>query len=490
MKSRLTIICFSILTIVTSLTGQQTMKQDDPPALMLLKEPEIHPLESHKADYSWRTDHRHVNFSDFEQQLQEVLDEGIISYDIKGVSAAMSFANGEIWKGVSGISHDTVTIKQETLFCIGSITKNFIAALILDLYEEGSLELDDPLHQWLPAFEHIDSTATIKQLLNHTSGIYNYTAHPLFDTVYDSITHIWRPEEILEHFVREPYFAPGTNWSYSNTNYILLGMIIKEVTGNDVSFELDSRLYDPIGLDAVFLFPEEGYSGNRSHVWVYIGDSLHDWTHLLDTTAFSSLWTAGSLFSNPEQLVKWSKELNQQGILNDTSLALMKTAAPYSGGSYGLGTQIERIGFMKIYGHTGGAGYTSVLFYVPGDSLSLAVCSNTDNFGCLDIWNDLYYTYKDFITNVHPIEYYDKGIVYPNPFSSTLNFDFSQENPGSVVLTIYNQTGKQVTGSITSHISKLSPKFSINTEMLPIGVYYAAIQTDDKLTTVKLIKVN
>ncbi|UCG58774.1 MAG: beta-lactamase family protein, partial [Phycisphaerales bacterium] len=105
-----------------------------------------------------------------ETHLQKVLDEGIRKYEARGVSAAVIFPDGKVWTGTSGISHGTVPIEPDMLFAIGSITKTFVAALTLQLVEEGILSLDDPLSKWLPAYPHVDSTATLRQLLNHTSG--------------------------------------------------------------------------------------------------------------------------------------------------------------------------------------------------------------------------------------------------------------------------------------------------------------------------------
>ena len=110
----------------------------------------------------------------FEDRLQSVLDREIRASDTKGVSAAVLFPGETIWTGTSGISHDTVAISPDMLFAIGSITKNMVAALTLKLVEAHLLSLDDPLSKWLPAYPHVDSTITIRQLLNHTSGLYMF----------------------------------------------------------------------------------------------------------------------------------------------------------------------------------------------------------------------------------------------------------------------------------------------------------------------------
>jgi D-alanyl-D-alanine carboxypeptidase len=109
-----------------------------------------------------------------DQKLQKVLDDRIKKYKTNGVSAAVIFSDDKKWVGTSGISHDTVSIRPEMVFAVGSITKNFVAALTLKLAEQGILSLNDPISKWLPDYPHIDSEITIRQLLNHTSGIYMF----------------------------------------------------------------------------------------------------------------------------------------------------------------------------------------------------------------------------------------------------------------------------------------------------------------------------
>jgi len=106
--------------------------------------------------------------------MQKIIDEGINQYNVNGVSATVIFPGEKIWNGVSGISHDTVAIKPDMLFAIGSITKNILAALTLKLVEENIISLEDPLSKWLQSYPHIDENITIRQLLNHTSGLYMF----------------------------------------------------------------------------------------------------------------------------------------------------------------------------------------------------------------------------------------------------------------------------------------------------------------------------
>lgn len=428
--------------------------------------------------------------SNLAAQLQLVLDDAIIENNIKGLSCAISLPDGEIWKGVSGISHDIVGLTTEMVFGIASNTKNYVATIILQLYEENSLELNDSLHKWLPYFENIDSTVTIRQLLNHTSGIYNFTNHPaLTDSVFVPGARIWTPEEILETFVLSPSFLPGTNWEYSNTNYILLGMIIEEVTGNEVVSELHNRLTIPLGLSSTFLFPDEGYEGQRSHAWIPSGGQTIDVTELVDTTAFSAAWTAGAIISTAEDLVKWSKGLNEGNLLNDTTLALMREAAPYSSGYYGLGTQIAPLFTQSIYGHTGDYIYYSQLFYVPDESLSISVISNQRFAPVNNIWLDLYFTYMDVITS--DLEYQEAELaqVFPNPASNQVTLAFDLKESSAFTVEFYTINGQKILTEPEKICIPGRNEICIETHSLKAGTYYYKVITSTELLSGKLLIV-
>ncbi len=232
-----------------------------------------------------------------------MLDNERSSRNIKGVSAAVIMPSHGTWTGVSGVSHDTVEITSDMLFGIASITKNYTAPLILKLAEEGRLTLEDSLHEWLPSYENIDSTITIRQLLNMTSGIYDYiNDNSSFNYIIRSdLTRLWTPEEILTLLVGAPNFPPGTAFRYSSTNYILLGMIINEVTGSMISVEFRNRFLDPLDLNRTYLAGEETLIGETAHPWFESnGGTLQDWSFYYDTATFSTWWTAGAMYSTAE----------------------------------------------------------------------------------------------------------------------------------------------------------------------------------------------
>ena len=137
---------------------------------------------------------------------------------------------------------------------IGSITKTMTATVILQLVQEGKLSLDDPISKYRPDVPNGDNI-TIAQLLDMRSGLAGYTENPMFQqAVDDDPERIWTPDELLAlAFSAPPLFPPGTAWQYSNTNYVLLGLVMEDVTGQSVAELFQERLFDPLGLDGTVM---------------------------------------------------------------------------------------------------------------------------------------------------------------------------------------------------------------------------------------------
>ena len=320
-----------------------------------------------------------------EDQLQDVLDKGIAKYDIHGVSATVIFPDAKVWNGVSGISHDSVPIDPNMLFAVGSITKNFIATLTLKLVEEEILSLDDPISKWLPTYPYIDSKITIRQLLNHTSGIYNYFDNQeIWDELMSNRTRYWTPEEVLD-YLEKPYFEAGEGFRYSNTNYLLLAMIINKVTGTNLSTNLNNYLFKPHGFSDFYLIQEEPLPDNQAHVY---GDNwdgpLRDITFLSRISHDSITYGASGIFTTSENLARWSQSLFEGKILKEQSLNEMldfiefKPVANMK--AYGLGVEeftLKASSGVYAIGHGGGnIGTTTYMVYIPEHHVSIVVMIN------------------------------------------------------------------------------------------------------------------
>jgi D-alanyl-D-alanine carboxypeptidase len=339
----------------------------------------------------------------FARELQNVLDNGIKKINGKGISITLIVPGYKTWVGVSGVSHGTTPIKPDTLFDIGSITKNLVAALTLKLAEEGRLTLDDPLHKWLPDYPNIDNTITIRQLLNHTSGIYNIKGPSFIRPILKNPKKSWTPKEVITTFVDKPYFPKGTGWHYSNTGYILLGMIIEKATGSKIATELRNRFWKPLGLDSMFFAIQEALPVNIAHGWIDLnGDKVLDDFSVYPKTALNSaLKGADGVFSTSKDLAKWTHALFNEGrIVSNGSLDQMLTfyspipGRPITAGC-GLGVERYTPHFfydLELWGHGGTAiGYSCFIWYLPEYGVSIGLLSNREQ-------NDEFYLWliKDF----------------------------------------------------------------------------------------------
>lgn len=328
-----------------------------------------------------------------EVRLQAVLDEKIADYDTRGVSAAIIMPGKPIWKGVAGTSHDTVRISQDMLFGIGSVTKNAVAALTLRLAEEGVLSLEDSLHHWLPPYPHAESTITIRQLLNHTSGVYMFWSNQeIWDALKADRYKVWTPDEVLS-YIQEPYFKPGGGWRYSNTNYLLLAMIINKATGQRLSDNFRNYLWEPLDLKDVYLSIEDSLPGHLAHMWGdnFDGDgSMKDITLLPNLSHESICYGSSGLFMNAESLARWADALFGGSVLSESSLNQMLTFvdAKYGMAKYGLGVALfKRRLFSRLerIGHSGGnIGATTYMVHLPVYDATVVVMINRFESDCIE----------------------------------------------------------------------------------------------------------
>lgn len=323
-----------------------------------------------------------------EDKLQDVLDKNITKYEVNGVSASVIFPDGRNWNGVSGISHDSVPIEPDMLFATGSVTKNFVATLILALAEEEVLSLDDPLSKWLPSYRYVDGNITIRQLLNHTSGLYMFWDNQaIWDDLKKDRSKYWTPEEVLG-YIQEPEFAPGEGWRYSNTNYLLLAMIINEATGSNLSSELKDHFYQPLGISDFYLSQEEPLPADQlAHVYsdnFEGGTPIRDVTFLPRTSHESITYGSSGIFTTAENLARWSQALFEGRILQEQSMNEMLTMVEFrpvsNMSAYGLGVSEYSRKFssgQRAIGHSGGnIGTTTYMVYLPDQHVSVVVMIN------------------------------------------------------------------------------------------------------------------
>ena len=309
-----------------------------------------------------------------------------LALEVPGLSAAVILPDGSTWLGASGKSSDSESMDSAMLFGLASVSKTYIAALVAQLAAEGVLSVDDPIGKWIPELGRIDGGITIRQLLNHTSGLYRYQQKPeCLAAINAQPEKVWTAQEILEEFQGEPECEPGSCWGESALDYVLLGMIVERTTGSSVSNQPISRFFNPLKLEHTFLYPEQKYPTEMiAHMWWDVTgsgervDVVADTADLPLAALFSSLWTSGAMHSTAEDLARFSKELFEGRVLKEYSLEEMLSPGPelYAGAHYGYSVIVDQVNGQTVYWHSGGAGYSSIYYYFPEDGLSIAVLCN------------------------------------------------------------------------------------------------------------------
>ena len=271
------------------------------------------------------------------------------------------------------MSHGNVPITSDMAFGIGSNTKTFAAITILKLAEAGVLSLNDPISQWIPNLAsltpHINPNITIRQILNHSSSISTY---PFLDSVFVDPQRNWSPEELIRRVPPPP--PAGSMPPYSNTNYVLAGMIIEAATGTSVSAQFHQKILSPLQLDSTFFPHEEPVQGTVANPWWYGNDI----SAVFDSSVTSMIYAAGCMFSTPSELVQLYQQLFNHRLLSPASMQEMLTLVPNLGfGNYGLGVSKFSWGPKVAYGHTGGyIGYRSIVVCDTGTHASMAIIFN------------------------------------------------------------------------------------------------------------------
>ncbi len=301
------------------------------------------------------------------KQLDAVLKKHQGTIAVPGTTAAVYNPNGEDWTGVSGNSYGTVPLTPEMRMGIGSNTKTMTSAIVLKLEEQNKLKLSDAISKYLPNMTNVNGAITIEQLLQHSSGLDEYFEDTLVPQLKNNPNKAWTPQEIIAT-IGPPDFSPGQKIEYSNTNYVLLGMIIEKITGKPYSNALKD-LFKQLGLNNTYVEGFETVKGTMAHPWA-LGE---DWSTIPRTAIGTISYAAGCVVSTPKDIVKWYKELFG-GYLTQQSIDKMSNFKTSPKLELGLGL-IEFNG--KYWGHGGGTiGYSSVFLYNPSKKFAVAVIVN------------------------------------------------------------------------------------------------------------------
>jgi D-alanyl-D-alanine carboxypeptidase len=430
------------------------------------------------------------NISD---SLQSVLELYQGSNFIPGISAAVNVNEVGIWTGTTGESFANTPLSPDMLMGIGSNTKTFTAALMMKLTEQGIVSLDDSLYQWLPNFTNIDSTVTIKQLLRHNSGIADFWTTAYVNEIFANPDSVWSPEDVL-NFVGSPLFPPGTNVSYSNTNFVLAGMIVEAATGQEYYTLVRDSILNLLNLNHTFLEGFETITGVSAHPW-HLGEDVY----LVPRTAVTTAaFAAGCIKSTPEDMVNWYDQLFNRSFLSDSSFAEMTDFINISGSSVnGVGCGLFRMNYdsKTYYLHSGNIrGYASYTLYDTEDKHSISVLRNDTFVNCENVAKALARALNVLITSVderkisripHQFQLFQN---FPNPFNSTTTVNYNLHKAVKVTLKIYNLQGQVVKTLINENQtagikSVMWDGTNNNNKSVSSGIYIYSLQIGDYYST-------
>ena len=351
------------------------------------------------------------------ETVQKTIDATKVKYDLPGIQVS-------VWCPGENQTRDFVTgtkikngndsIKADTLFQVGSETKSFIATIILQLEAEGFLSIEDPIGKWLPQLPDSWKSVTIKQLLNHTSGLPNYNNDLVFySAIFQNPKKQWTPDELLSFAINKPlHHEPGKGWDYSNTNYIVAGMIIRTVTNMSIDEEIQTRLLIPLNLSNTYYLP---YSYNANilqriaHGYLSSANPPRDVTEVNMSVADS----AGALVSTSHDIAIWFKTFLSGSLLPAAqfkelnTLVDEQTGQPFvstKSGDIGWGLGVKYIndesgGYWLHAGET--IGYSAVMAWLKCEDIIITISTNSST--------QEYNVLNELLSNLH---HADKSCVH------------------------------------------------------------------------------
>src|SRR5262245_37894993 len=247
-------------------------------------------------------------------------------------------------------------LRLDDRFRVGSVTKTFVATVVLQLEAEGVLSLDDTVEKWLPGLLPQGNQISLRMLLHHTSGLFDYlndgdptVLQPYLDGNTD---YVWTPQQLVATATSHPLnFPPGTSWKYSNTNYIVLGLVVEKATGDTIEHQLAQRIFLPLGLTHTTFETEPALSGRHADGYIRRNGVLVDFTRLSPSFA----WSAGAIASTVDDLARFEQALLAGKLLRAPQLKEMEdtSADGIASADYGLGLALVHTRCGKFWGHNG-----------------------------------------------------------------------------------------------------------------------------------------
>jgi D-alanyl-D-alanine carboxypeptidase len=360
-------------------------------------------------------------------RLQQSIDSMRQVLNVKGISAGVYHHEMGSWQGVSGISHAGAPIGTDMQFGIASNTKLFTGVLMLKLAENNLISLEDSLHEYLPSYNNIDSNITIRQLLNHTSGLDDVSSVPGYpDSMLNNPNRVFTADEMMG-WAGQPSFSAGNGWEYCNTNYLLAAMIAEAASGQSYAQLLRDSILNPLGLDSTFLDVYETLNGRIAHPWQNNFDNFN----IPRTSVNSAAWSAGGMYSNSGEMLQWYRALLNGQVLNSNSMTELTTFV--GSGNYSMGIAENTVSNRTVWFHGGSiwGGYNSTMMYDTASGIIICVLINQFPSQAFLVAGKLLSDMTEMPLNTTVLEE-DRFHVFPNPVGDILNVDIQNHHIKSI----------------------------------------------------------
>jgi D-alanyl-D-alanine carboxypeptidase len=326
-------------------------------------------------------------------QIQARLDELRAQAGYPGVTVAVVMPDDRTYVAAAGWADRAHTIKLEATSRMpaGSVGKTFVSAAVLQAVDAGTLSLDEKIARWLgrePWFARLPngSALTLRLLLGHRSGLPDHTDSKAFlQAISKDLDRRWTPEELIAFVLdKKPRFAPGAKYFYTDTNYIVAGLVFERATGAKLFEAIEQKILSPFGLDQTVSSERRimtdvvpGVLGRDEAKAFGFPESLRDGRFVY---AAQAEYAGGGLISTSRDLARWAKALYEGRVLSAPRLQEMLAALPSDDGArYGLGVEITSSGAGPVYGHDGSMfGYLTQMVYFPDFKVAAALQINSD----------------------------------------------------------------------------------------------------------------
>lgn len=407
-------------------------------------------------------------------KMQNKIDSLRTVYNVKGISASVIYPGMGLWTGVTGISNTGTPLTSDMLFGIASNTKLFTGVLLLKLAQNNIIQLEDSLHKYLPVFNNIDSNITIRQLLNHVSGLADVTSVPGYsDSMLTNPNRVFTASELMT-WAGPPLFQAGTSWNYCNTNYLLAGMIAESATGQSYSRLLRDSVLTPLQLDSTFLDVYESILYPVAHPWQAGLNNIA----IPRTSINSAAWSAGAMYSTSKEMVQWYNALMNGQVLNFNSFNELTTFV--GSGNYGMGISRATVFGRTVWTHGGAiwGGYNSSMMYDTATGIIVCVLINQLPAQAFQVSIQLLSTLVNHTVGINENSIHGKIItLYPNPTTGLVQIEIPNQTIQSI--KIYD-----LQGTLINHLNGTQFDLSGYSN----GMYLIRSETEKGFYNHKIIK--